>query len=145
MTITENKAQGLCSATEWKTVVKSFPPKLSELGASGAKKSANRIARFLEKAESEGAQDRVRVMREALDRLRDLVPDKSGSDKQSARRRKEKNARKESREQKSHRAQLKESLRQSGQKKNKKSVAESKSENRPKKKSIREQFLGERK
>lgn len=143
MTITENQAQVLCSPTEWKTVINSFPPKLSELEASGAKKNSNRIARFLSKAEKEGSQDRAQVMREALDRLQKLIPDRAGTDKQSARRQRKKKQKEANREQKKHRAQLRERFQESKAKKSGESVLNS--EKKTKKKSIREQFLGERK
>ena len=61
MPVSEKQAQAVCSPTEWKTVVNSFPPKVSELGPSVAKKNANRIARFLSKAEADGDIDDIKA------------------------------------------------------------------------------------
>ena len=139
MSATESQAQSLCSATEWKTVANSFPPRLSELAPSAVKKNANRIARFLAKAEGEGEQAKIEVLREALERTRALSADKDKSD--SSRRQKEKSAREQRRLQKEHRAKVRAQLQQkSGQAK---APAEAKAVK--KKKSVREQLLGERK
>ncbi len=112
MPMSQAQAQSLCSETEWKTVANSFPPKLSELRPSMAKKNANRIARFLSKAEGEGDRDRAIALREALERVRALAPDKAVNDRQNARRRKKKEARGKNLEQKRHRAEVREKLRQ---------------------------------
>jgi hypothetical protein len=110
MSATQEQAQSICSSTEWKTVVNSFPPKLSDLGPSMAKKNARRIGRFLSKAESDGESERVTVLQEALERLQALAPDTKESDKLSTRREKELKARKKAQEQKSHRADIREKL-----------------------------------
>lgn len=112
MPMSQAQAQSLCSEIEWKTVANSFPPKLSELRPPLAKKNANRIARFLSKAESEGDRNRANALREALERVRALVPDKAVDKRQSERRQKKKEARGRSLEQKRHRAQVREKLRQ---------------------------------
>ena len=109
MPVSEKQAQSACSPTEWKTVVNSFPPKVSELGPSVAKKNANRIARFLSKAEADGDSERATVMKEALERLQALTAD---SKDQSARRQKEKESYKKRQEQKDHRADVREKLQQ---------------------------------
>jgi hypothetical protein len=110
MSVSKDKAQSLCTPTEWKTVVNSFPPKLSDLGSSVAKKNASRIARFLSKAENDGESERVTVLQEALERLQAAAPDKKDEDKLSVRRQKEKKAREKAQEQKSHRAEVREKL-----------------------------------
>ena len=139
MSVTESQAQSLCSPTEWKTVVNSFPPKLSELGHSAVKKNAKRIARFLSKAEKEGEQEKIHALREALERVRALGHDEDKND--SARRGKEKKAREKRQQQKNQQAQVRERLRQ------KRGKPEAPAETKPikKKKSVREQLLGERK
>ena len=110
MSVSKDKAQSLCTPTEWKTVVNSFPPKLSDLGPSVAKKNASRIGRFLSKAESDGDTERVTVLKEALERLQSEAPDKKDDDKLSLRRKKEKKAREKAQGLKSHRAEVREKL-----------------------------------
>lgn len=109
MPVSEKQAQSICTPTEWKTVVNSFPPKVSELGASVAKKNANRVSRFLSKAEAEGDSERAAVMKEALERLQAQTSD---SKDQSARRQKEKESYKKRQEQREHRADVREKLQQ---------------------------------
>lgn len=112
MAVTKDQAQALCTPTEWKTVVNSFDPKLSELGSNVAKKNANRITRFLQNAESEGDSKRADVMKEALERLEAVSSDSKDADKQSARRKKEKESHKKRQEQRVHRAEVREKLQQ---------------------------------
>ena len=109
MPVSEKQAQALCSPTEWKTVSNSFPPKVSELGPSVAKKNANRVSRFLSKAEAEGESERAEVMKEALERLQAQTAD---SKDQSSRRQKEKESHKKRQEQRDHRADVREKLQQ---------------------------------
>ncbi len=94
MSISLEDAQALCSETEWKTLIHSYPPKISDLAPSAAKKHGNRIRKFLSKEESaEGDKKRIAVFSEALERLDALVPDKADKAKLEARREKEKAAR----------------------------------------------------
>lgn len=110
MPVSKEKAEALCTPTEWKTVVNSFPPKLAELEPSVVKKNASRIGRFLTKAQAEEDSERATVLQEALDRLQAKAPEKKEDEKVAARRKKEKRARKKAQEQKEHRAEVREKL-----------------------------------
>lgn len=105
MPVSKEKAESLCSKTEWNTVVNSFPPKVDNLKPSAAKKNANRVRRFLEKAEGEQAT----VLTEALERFQALAPTKD-STTAAARREKEKAAREKAKQANSHRAEVREKL-----------------------------------
>ena len=145
MSLNENEVQSLCSATEWKTVLNSFPPKLDNLGPSLAKNNANRIARFLEKAKNDDEQSKVIALKEALERVRSLLPIKVGEKKLSSRRLKEKKARQERRKQQKNRAMLKEKF-QSKTQTQKPGDSSPDEESKPstKKKSVREWLQPER-
>jgi hypothetical protein len=109
--ITKEDAQSLCSQTEWNTLVNSFPPKLSELSASVAKKQANRVRRFLTKEEgSDADKKRVSLFSEALDRLAPLLPAKDEDPKATARREKAKAAKDKVKAERDHRAEVREKL-----------------------------------
>jgi hypothetical protein len=94
MAIAEDKAQELCSKSEWETVVTSFPPRLESLSAATLKKQANRIRRFLDKEKAQpGAEGRLALFEEALARLEAGRTAEESKEKLSARREKEKAAR----------------------------------------------------
>jgi hypothetical protein len=95
MATSQDKAQELCSKTEWDTIVNSFPPKVGELTPAVLKKQANRVRRFLDKEKAQPQADgRVAMFEEALSRLEAARPSEEGeSDKLAARREKEKAAR----------------------------------------------------
>lgn len=109
MPVSKEKAQSLCSTTEWNTVENSFPPKISTLKPSAAKKNANRVRRFLSKAEADKASELVAVFSEALERFLELAPKKASATR-SARREKERAAREKAKELNAHRAEVREKL-----------------------------------
>lgn len=112
MSISKDKAEELCSKTEWDTLGNTFPPKVDELKGSVAKKHSNRVRRFLDKEQAEdGAPvDRVKMFEEALERLEPLIPAKAENPKLEARREKEKAAREKAKEVRDHRTEVKEKL-----------------------------------
>jgi hypothetical protein len=113
MPISVEDAKSLCSETEWKTVSNSFAPKLNELSPSVAKKQANRVQRFLEKAKTEdGGEKRVEVFTESLERLREVQPDKGESEKLVTRRQKEQAAREKAKEVRAHRNEVRTKLKE---------------------------------
>lgn len=95
MATTQEKAQELCSKTEWDTIVNSFPPRLAELSQAVLKKQANRVRRFLEKEKAEpGTDGRLALFEEALKRLEEArASEDTDNAKLAARREKEKAAR----------------------------------------------------
>jgi hypothetical protein len=118
MAISQEKAQQLCSTTEWNTLENSFPPRLGELAPAVLKKQANRVRRFLEqekKASSEG--DRVAMLAEALERLEQARPQEEQSeDKLAARREKEKAARERNKAVRERRTEVKSKLKEKADK-----------------------------
>ena len=70
MATPQEKAQELCTKTEWDTISNSFPPRMGELSSAVLKKAANRVRRFIEKEKTEpGESGRLAVFEEALKRL----------------------------------------------------------------------------
>ena len=95
MATAQDKAQELCSKTEWDTIVNSFPPRVSELAPAVLKKQANRVRRFLDKEKAAPqAEGRLAMFEEALQRLEAARPQEDGeNEKLVSRREKEKAAR----------------------------------------------------
>ena len=111
MPISIEDAQGHCSTTEWNTVCNSFPPKIESLSASVLKKQANRVQRFLEKAEkASDSKERIAVFTEALGRLQAQQPNKEDNTKLQARRAKEQAARDKAKEERAKRSDVREAL-----------------------------------
>lgn len=96
MATSQEKAQELCTKTEWDTVSNSFGPRIGELSPAVLKKAANRVRRFIEKEKAEpGDAGRLAVFEEALNRLEEgrASADEGDNAKLAARREKEKAAR----------------------------------------------------
>lgn len=111
MPISIEEAQGHCSTTEWNTVSNSFPPKLESLTPAVLKKQANRVQRFLDKAEKDSdSKERIAVFSEALKRLQAQQPEKEDNAKLQARRAKEQAAKEKAQEERNKRTEVREAL-----------------------------------
>ena len=94
MAISQDKAQELCSTTEWNTLENTFPPRVGELAPAVLKKQANRVKRFIEhEKKSPRGAEHLAMLEEALQRLEAARPaDDAANEKLAARREKEKAA-----------------------------------------------------
>ena len=118
MAISQDKAQELCSKTEWDTIVNSFPPRVSELSPAVLKKQANRVGRFLEKekATESASAERLALFAEALERLQAARPEEGDNEKLAARREKEKVAREREKSVRDRRQEVKTKLQEKADK-----------------------------
>lgn len=111
MPLSLEDTQALCTQTEWNTMVNTFPPKVKDLKASVAKKQANRVRKFLSIEEAGDAdKKRIAAFTEALERLADLLPEKSDEDKKATRRAKEKKAKERIQQEKAKREDVRERM-----------------------------------
>lgn len=135
MAITQDKAQALCSKTEWDTLQNSFPPKLNELSPSVLKKQANRIRRFLDKAKAESADaERLALFEEALRRIEAARgDDEQSNDKLAARRAQEKAAQEREKALRDKRKDVKTKLLEKAEKEKSEKEGEPKENDKPQK------------
>jgi hypothetical protein len=140
MATSQEKAQQLCSKTEWDTLVNSFPPRLSELPPAVLKKQANRVRRFLdkEKASESGTAERIALFEEALQRLEAARPAEAGeNEKLAARREKEKIAREREKSLRARRQEVKAKLQEKADKEKAEKEGEPKEEDAKKKTGVK--------
>ena len=111
MPLSLEDTQALCTNTEWNTLVNTFPPKVKGLKASVAKKQANRVTKFLSIEETGDAdKKRISAFKEALERLAEMLPEKSANDKRAARRAKEKKAKERIQQEKAKRTDVRDRI-----------------------------------